>query len=391
MAPHQTRRYTQSYARFGSARWGAQTPYMMRNYSISIAVSNRLSIPVGTLTLKNPVICAAGEHTLTESGIRAALNAGAALVVAKSFNESEAAKQQLAHTDYGLFSPSWQRLNWAERSTVPDFRDANLLCRSGLQPRAFDDWLGAVAILDREARSRDAIVAASIILAGLEAAVDMARQVEAAGIRLLEFNVGTPYADEAAHGGVTTERSAARIRGQVAAVTRAVRIPVWVKLTGQSENVTALARAAREGGAAAVIMIGRALGMLPDLATMAPVLGTNLGYGGAWALPLTCYWLARSRKSLGSDFPLIGTNGARCGEDVARMLLAGAYAVEMGSAVMTGGYGVITGSIDTLSRYLDQQGCSVEDIIGKAADRLQAFEARPHRPDHWRGFVPPDG
>ena len=354
-------------------------------------MSTRFQTTVGNLVLKNPVICAAGEHTLTESGIRAALKAGAAVVVAKSFNESAAAKQQLAHTDYGLFSPSWERLHWPERSTVPDFRDANLLCRSGLQPRAFDDWLGAVAALDREARSMDALVAASIILAGLDAAVNMARQVEAAGVRLLEFNVGTPYADEAVHGGVTTERSAARIREQVTAITRAVQIPVWVKLTGQSENVTALARAAREGGAAAVIMIGRALGMLPDLATMAPVLGTNLGYGGAWALPLTCYWLARSRKGLGADFPLIGTNGARCGEDVARLLLAGACAVEMGSAVMTGGYGVITETIDTLSRYLDQRGCSVDDVIGKAADRLQSFEAQPRRPEHWRGFVPPDG
>ncbi len=362
---------------------------MMRNCSTWIAVSTRLRTAVGKLALKNPVICAAGEHTLTESGIRAALKAGAAVVVAKSFNESEAAKQQLAHTDYGLFSPSWERLNWPERPAVSDFRDANLLCRSGLQPRACDDWLDAVATLDREARSMDGIVAASIILAGLEAAVDMARQVEAMGIRLLEFNVGTPYADEAAHGGVTTERSAGRIREQVAAVTRAVKIPVWVKLTGQSENVTALARAAREGGAAAVIMIGRALGMLPDLGTMAPVLGTNLGYGGRWALPLTCYWLARSRKSLGSDFPLIGTNGARCGDDVARMLLAGAGAVEMGSAVMTGGYGVITEAIATLSRYLDQHGCSVGDIVGKAADRLQSFDAQPHRPEHWRGFVPP--
>ncbi len=352
-----------------------------------------LRISVGGLALKNPVICAAGEHTMTESGIRAALKAGASVVVAKSFNESEAARKQLAHTDYALFSPSWRRLGWPTPSTVDtvELANANLLCRSGLQPRAFDDWLGGVAALDREAGSMDAIVAASIILAGLDAAVDMARKVEAAGIRLLEFNVGTPYADEASHGGVTTERSAARVREQVAAICSAVRIPVWVKLTGQSENVAALARGGREGGAAAVIMIGRGLGMLPDLATMSPVLGTNLGYGGAWALPLTCYWLARSRKSLGPAFPLIGTNGARSGEDVARMMLAGASAVEMGSAVMTGGYGVIADAVDTLSRYLAQHGCSACDVVGKAADRLQSFEEQPYRPEHWRGFVPRDG
>jgi dihydroorotate dehydrogenase (NAD+) catalytic subunit len=349
-----------------------------------------LRIKLGELALRNPVICASGEHTLTESGIRAALVAGAAVVVAKSFNESEAAKTQLAHTDYALFSPAWERLAWPAPARPGDgaFRQSNLLCRSGLQPRPFDDWLAAIASLDREARTMDAYVAASIILADLNAAVAMAKQVEAAGLRLLEFNVGTPYADEAAHGGVTTERSAARVREQVAAITAAVRIPVWVKLTGQSENVAALAQGAREGGAAAVIMIGRALGMLPDLATMAPTLGTNLGYGGAWSLPLTCYWLARSRKRIGPAFPLIGTNGARSGEDVARMMLAGASAVEMGSAVMTGGFGVIGEAIGALSRYLVHHRCSARDIVGKAADRLESFEAQPFRPEHWRNFVP---
>ncbi|MFM9887982.1 MAG: hypothetical protein ACKVQT_33570 [Burkholderiales bacterium] len=365
-----------------------------------MTVTASLRIAVGGLALKNPVICAAGEQTMTESGIRAALKAGASIVVAKSFNESAAARKQLGHTDYALYSPSWERLEWPDGSTAvtagrsapasADWSAASLLCRSGLQPRAFDDWLGAIAALDREAQSMDAMVAASMILSGLDAAVDMARQVEAAGIRLLEFNVGTPYGDEASHGGVTTERSAARVRQQVAAICNAVRIPVWVKLTSQSENVAALARGAREGGAAAVIMIGRALGMLPDLATMSPVLGTNLGYGGAWALPLTCYWLARSRKSLGPEFPLIGTNGARSGEDVARMMLAGASAVEMGSAVMTGGYGVIADALANLSRYLAQHGCSAHAIVGTAADRLQSFEEQPYRPEHWRRFVPPE-
>ncbi|MSQ20851.1 MAG: dihydroorotate dehydrogenase [Betaproteobacteria bacterium] len=349
---------------------------------------NPLRITVGDLVLKNPLICAAGEQTLTEAGIRAALDAGAAVVVAKSFNESEAAKTQLAHTDYALFSPSWERLAWPASTDHRTLRDANLLCRSGLQPRPFDDWLNAVALLDRQAQKIDAFVAASIILADLNAAVAMARKVEAAGIRLLEFNIGTPYADEATHGGVTTERSALRVRELVAALTAAVRIPVWVKLTGQSENVAALADGARGGGATAIIMIGRALGMLPDLDSMSPTLGTNLGYGGAWSLPLTCYWLARSRKHIGQAFPLIGTNGARSGEDVARMMLAGASAVAMGSAVMTGGYGIITEAIDTLSRYLTHHHCAASEIIGKAADRLQSFEEQPYRPEHWQQFVP---
>ncbi|CAN0480318.1 unnamed protein product, partial [Phaeothamnion confervicola] len=157
----------------------------------------------------------------------------------------------------------------------------------------------------------------------------------------------------------------------------------------QSENVAALASAAREGGAAAVTMIGRMLGMLPDLETMAPALDTNLGYGGPWALPLTCYWLARSRRSLGNDYPLIGTNGARSGHDVARMLLAGASAVEMCSAVMTGGFGVLGAAVDQLAAYLGDHDVAANAIVGRAADRVKGFADLPARGEIWREFVPP--
>lgn len=341
----------------------------------------RLRVQVGGLSLKNPVICASGEHVMTEAGIRAAMAAGAAVVVAKSINESQAARDQLAQTDYLRAGPDWETLAWHGEG-------GSVLCRSGLQPRACADWIAAVAALDREAAAQDAFVAGSIILAGLDAAVALARDYEAAGIRLLEFNVGTPYGDEASHGGVATERAAAKIREQVAAITAAVRIPVWVKLTGQSENVTALAAAARAGGAAAVTMIGRMLGMLPDLDSMAPALDTNLGYGGPWALPLTCYWLARSRRSLGGEYPLVGTNGARSGHDVARMLLAGASAVEMCSAVMTGGFGVLATAVEQLDEYLARHEASASSIVGRAGDRVKGFSDLPTRADVWRDFVP---
>ena len=346
--------------------------------------AEHLRVTVGPLTLKNPIICAAGEHVLTEAGIRAALAQGVGVVVAKSTNESDAARVQLGQTDYLAMSSDWRSQAW--RAGI----ESNILCRSGLQPRGSEEWIDSIAALDMEAQRQDAYVAASLILAGLDDAVRLAKMVEAAGIRLLEFNVGTPYGDEASHGGVTTERAAGKIRKQVAAVCKAIKIPVWVKLTGQSENVAALAEAAREGGAAAVTMIGRMLGMLPDLDTMAPALGTNLGYGGPWALPLTCYWLAKTRKRLGAGFPLVGTNGARNGADAARMLLAGASGVEYCSAVMTGGFGVLGDAVSSLSGYLNAKQLTAQELIGRAADQVGSYGDLPGRPGYWRGFVPPE-
>ena len=56
--------------------------------NIAPARAGRLRVRIGALNLKNPVVCASGEHVMTEAGIRAALDAGAGVVVAKSINES---------------------------------------------------------------------------------------------------------------------------------------------------------------------------------------------------------------------------------------------------------------------------------------------------------------
>jgi hypothetical protein len=88
-----------------------------------------LAVTVGRLRLKNPVICAAGEHVLTAAGVRAGIATGAAVVVAKSVNETQAAREQLARTDYALLGPDWQREPWPGAN----WRDASLLCRSGLR------------------------------------------------------------------------------------------------------------------------------------------------------------------------------------------------------------------------------------------------------------------
>lgn len=339
---------------------------------------------IGRIALKNPVICGSGEHVLTEAGLKSALATGVGAVVAKSVNETQAAKDQLDRTDYALLDGDWNRLKWD--FTAP--RNATLACRSGLQTMDFDSWIEIVARLDAEAAKSGQYVIGSIILADLDAAVEMAKQVQAAGIRVLEFNIGTPYGDEAS-GVVSTERATARVTEIIRAVCDAVDIPVWAKITGQSENVAALAQAARDGGAEAVVLMGRFLGMIPELDTQEPLLGTNLGTGGGWALPMTCYWLSKSRAHLGPDAPLVGMNGARSGEDVLRMMLAGAHAVEISSAVWTNGFEVLAKAVDTVQSYLTQRGDTASDIIGRAADRVVPFSALPQRPGFWEEFAPP--
>jgi dihydroorotate dehydrogenase (NAD+) catalytic subunit len=347
--------------------------------SVSTAVS------LGRIELKSPLICGAGEHLMYAEGIRQALKAGASAVVSKSANESEAARRQLDRTDYALLDSNWRRLPWSFDPPA----DASLFCRSGLAQQPFDEWLAMVAGLDREAKALDSYVIASLILADLDRCVDMARAVEQAGLRILELNIGAPHGNEAAPGAIVLERDSARVRTIVARLRAAVGLPIWVKLTGQSEDVAGLALAAKQAGADAVTVMGRFIAMLPDVETLAPMLGTNAAFGGAWALPLTCRWLAQCRKQLGAGFPLIGTNGARSGLDLARFLLAGASAAQVSSAVLTGGFPVITRMNDEFSSYLARQRLAARDLVGRAADQLGSYAEQQSRPDYWKEFVAP--
>jgi len=165
---------------------------------------------------------------------------------------------------------------------------------------------------------------------------------------------------------------------------------LWVKLTGLSPNLPALALAASGAGADAVCMMGRFMAMVPDLETLAPVLGTSAAYGGGWALPIVCRPLPLSRPDVGPDFPLLGTNGVRSGGDVARMALAGASAVEVLSVVMHEGFGAIGRLIRELDTFLDARGMRFAELVGQASDALQPYGLQAERPGHWRAFVPPE-
>lgn len=345
---------------------------------------SRLTTSIGSLALKNPVICGAGEQTMNSASIKKALATGVGAVIAKSTNESVAAKQQLDKTDYALLDAQWNRLPW----NFDPPAGASLFGRSGLVQRDFEGWIDELAQLDRQAQSQDAYVIPSLILSDLEQCASFARQIEQAGLRALELNIGAPHGEEAAKGAIVLERDTDRIEQIVRRIRQATALPLWIKLTGQSENVVGLAESARRGGADSVVMMGRFMGFLPDLETERPLLGTSAAIGGSWALPLTARWLMLTRKKLGADFPLIATNGARSGLDVARFLLAGACATEITSAVFTGGYPVLERAIDELDRYLASRGRTVSELLGVAADHVQTYQEQASRPDYWQAFAP---
>jgi dihydroorotate dehydrogenase (NAD+) catalytic subunit len=314
-----------------------------------------LAMRLGGLKLTSPIVCGSGEHVASRDGLVAAIDAGAAAVVGKSANETEAGRRQWA----------------AARSThVGD----SLFNRSGLVPAPWEDWLETLAGADAHARERGAYVVASVIPGNAAALPGLAADVEAAGLRWLELNLSAPHAGEARPGAIERTADAARTRELTAAVRAAVSIPVTVKLSGESADVVAMAAAAREAGADSVAMIGRHMGFVPDPDTRRPVLGSFGAIGGPWGLPLALRWVAKTRLALGPELPIVGTNGARSGRDVARFLLAGASAVQLATSVIDEGFGALARVRAELERYLAERGADARDLVGEAADAALTYE-----------------
>jgi dihydroorotate dehydrogenase (NAD+) catalytic subunit len=320
-----------------------------------------LSVVVAGIELKNPVIAGSGEATGTANEIRAALDAGACAVVAKSANESDAARQQLRTAEYVLVDELHEA-----RPLGPAQRTDSLFCRSGLLDTAWGEWVETLTALDGEAKAQDAYVVPSLIASDIDEAVRHAREFEEAGLRWLELNVAAPHAGEAVAGAIRTGTEL------VAPIRAAVALPLTVKVGGA--DPVAAAREAFDAGADIVCLTTRAQGFLPDLRTRRPVLGTFGAIGGAWALPITLRHVAKARADLGPTAPLMATNGARDGRDVARCLLAGASAVALTSAVITNGAEVLTRAIDELQTYVDEQGIAARELIGEAADSVKTYE-----------------
>ena len=319
-------------------------------------MSADLVTTVAGLELKNPVIAASCEATATADQIRACLDTGAAAVVAKSVNESPAAHANLRAAEYALLDEGLRA-----RPLGPARRTDSLFCRSGLLDVELEEWAATLASLDREAAEQGAYVVPSLIVADLARAVEAAAAFERAGLRWLELNVGAPHASEAAEGiGAGVEL----VRG----IRQAVSLPLTVKLAASDSAAEALA-----AGADAVCIATRAMGFLPDLDTRRPVLGTYAAVGGAWALPLTLHRVAKAYTAL-PDASIVATNGARDGLDVARLLLAGASAVALASAVLTDGPAALTRAIETLAGYCEQQGAGVRELIGEAARHVHSYE-----------------
>ena len=160
--------------------------------------------------------------------------------------------------------------------------------------------------------------------------------------------------------------------GLAAEVTRAVKaetdLPVIVKLTPNAPDVVAVARACEEAGADGLTAINTVLGMRVDTARRRPILGTGSGgLSGPAIRPIAVHITYQVAQAV--SIPVIGAGGITSAEDALEFLMAGAAAVQIGTATFADPLAPLK-TIEGLAAYVREQRLgSIREVIGAALPR----------------------
>ena len=261
-----------------------------------------LRVRIGTLTLENPVMPASG--TFAEGLAQVAdLNRLGALVT---------------------------------KTITRELRDGNPLPRVA---ETQDGMLNAIGIpsrgvpyflehtLPEMARWTPPLVV-SISAPTIEGFADLAAAMTVPGVAAIEANISCPNIEEDGRAFAMTAGSTA---AAVRAIRGATRLPVWAKLTPNTGDIADVAQAAEAEGADALVVANTILGMAIDLATFRPKLGNVMGgLSGPAIKPIVLRQVYQCARRV--RVPVIGCGGISTAEDAAEYMLAGAAAVQVGTA-----------------------------------------------------------
>src|SRR5213083_993328 len=299
-----------------------------------------LSVPIGPLTLKNPIIAASGCF-------------GYGVEYADLVDLSTLG----AIATKGLFL--------TEREGHPPPRivetPAGMLNAIGLQ------GIGVRRFIDEklpELRAHHATVIVNICGTTLDEYVEVARILsDAEGVAALELNISCPNIKE---GGITFGCSLRGTFDVVSAVRKVTGLPILPKLTPNVTDVSSFARAAEEAGADAISLVNTFLAMAIDVHTRRPRL-TNIvgGLSGPAIRPIAVRMVYECRQAV--TIPILGMGGIVDARDAIEFILAGATAVQVGTANFVDPF-IWSKLVDGLVDYMQRHA------VARAADLVGAVD-----------------
>lgn len=179
----------------------------------------------------------------------------------------------------------------------------------------------------------------------------------------IELNLSCPHAE------ISQISHSPKITSEyVKAVKNAIDLPVFAKLTPNATDYVSVGKAAEDAGADAIVAINTVRAMKIDIRQQRPVLGNRLGgLSGPPIFPIAVRCVYDLHTAL--SIPIIGVGGVSTWEDAVEMHLAGASAIQVGTAVMED-IEVFSKIKNGVSAYLKEKGHkSVDAIIGAAGGK----------------------
>jgi len=297
-----------------------------------------LRTEIAGVRLRNPTMLASGFLDETGGSLLRVFRAGAGAVVTKSIGPEPRE---------GYANPTVVQL------------DTGLLNAVGLPNPGIEEFTHEV----KEALTGNAVIIGSVY--GKDAAeyAQVASRMEDAGVAAIEMNLSCPHAK-----GLGTEiaQSEEAVKEFTRAVKDAVDLPVFPKLSPNVSDIASFAVAAEKGGADGIVAINtvKAMAIAPELRM--PILANRYGgLSGPAIRPIGVRAVFDIYDKV--DIPVIGVGGVDSGMAALEYLMAGASAVQIGTALVDQGLGVFERVTKEMNSVLEDIGFkAVSEAVGVA-------------------------
>lgn len=298
-----------------------------------------LRVSLAGVPFRNPFLLASGVWGESGDSLLGAYRAGAGGVITKSIGSEPRA---------GYPNP-----------TIEMIDRYGFLNAMGLPNPGIGEYPREIAT----ARAGGAVVVGSVFGGDAEEFARLAAQLQDTGVVAIELNLSCPHAKGF---GSEIGQDPAMVEEVTRAVVRAVRVPVIAKITPNTADPVALGVAAERGGASAVSAINTLRAIAIDVTLRRPTLAHGLG--GLSGPAIKPVGLAVVWQLFGAlKVPIVGVGGISTARDALEYVMAGARALEVGTAVAFDGIGVFGTLVRDLERLLDSLGIArLEDAVGAA-------------------------
>ncbi|MBO5378047.1 MAG: dihydroorotate dehydrogenase [Ruminiclostridium sp.] len=295
-----------------------------------------LSVKVAGVTFPNPVIAASGTY---------------------GFGEDYAPLYPL--NKLGGISCKGTTMNEKPGNIPPRIAEttAGMLNAVGLQNPGVEVFVNKYL---PELKKQGNVIIANVAGATLEDYRNIAERLDSTDVDMIELNISCPNVKQ---GGATWGTSCEGASTVTKAVRAATKKPIMVKLTPNVTNVVEIAKAVEAEGADCLSLINTLLGMRIDIRTKRPILHNNVGgFSGPAIFPVAVRMVWQVANAV--DIDVVGMGGISTAEDAIEMMMAGAKAVQMGTAIFTDPYSPLK-VIDGIEKYMIENNIeNLSEITG---------------------------